>query len=314
MEPYIPFTDEQKHQANAVDLEDYLLRRGEKLLPSGRDKRLASDHSVTIRGSEWFDHDTQQGGHAIDFVRTHDGCSFQEAVAKLLGGEQGQTFRSASERNAEPQKLFALPLPHHNMRRVYAYLMKQRHIDRDIITHFARAGTLYEDAEYHNAVFVGTDEHGVPRHAQKRSTNSCGRAIKLNVEGSDARYSFHHLGNDGDLYVFEAPIDLMSYCTLHRRFHSNALALCCLDDRALSVFLREHGLPPVRFHSLRHTNASLLIAAHVPVVTVSGRLGHAKTSTTTDIYAACIRSSDAAAADALDNVFTRIHEQVTGAV
>ena len=79
------------------------------------------------------------------------------------------------------------------------------------------------------------------------------------------------------------------------------------------VFLREHGLPPVRFHSLRHTNASLLIAAHVPVVTVSGRLGHAKTSTTTDIYAACIRSSDAAAADALDNVFTRIHEQVTGA-
>ena len=188
MKEYIPFTDEQKHRANMVDLEDFLLRRGEKLLPSGRDKRLASNHSVTIRGSEWFDHDTQQGGHAIDFVRTHDGCSFQEAVAKLLGGEQGQTFRSASERNAEPQKLFALPLPYHNMRRVYAYLMKQRHLDRDIITHFARAGTLYEDAEYHNAVFVGTDEHGVPRHAQKRSTNSCGRAIKLNVEGSEARY------------------------------------------------------------------------------------------------------------------------------
>ena len=126
MEPYIPFTDEQKHQANAVDLEDYLLRRGEKLLPSGRDKRLASNHSVTIRGSEWFDHDTQQGGHAIDFVRTHDGCSFQEAVAKLLGGEQGQTFRPATERNAEPQKLFALPLPYHNMRRVYAYLVMHR--------------------------------------------------------------------------------------------------------------------------------------------------------------------------------------------
>lgn len=71
-------------------------------------------------------------------------------------------------------------------------------------------------------------------------------------------------------------------------------------------FLREHDLPPVRFHSLRHTNASLLIAAHVPITTVSGRLGHAKTSTTTDIYAACIRSSDAAAADALDDVFTNI--------
>lgn len=201
---------------------------GEKLLPSGRDKRLATNHSVTIRGSEWFDHDTQQGGHAIDFVRMHDGCSFQEAVAKLLGGEQGQTFRSASERNAEPQKLFALPLPHHNMRRVYAYLMKQRHIDRDIITHFARAGTLYEDAKYHNAVFVGTDEHGVSRHAQKRSTNSQGKSFKLNVAGSDARYSFHHLGDDGDLYVFEAPIDLLSYITLHpENWQQHSYVACC---------------------------------------------------------------------------------------
>ena len=74
-------------------------------------------------------------------------------------------------------------------------------------------------------------------------------------------------------------------------------------------FLKAHNLPAVHFHSLRHTNASLLIAAHVPVTTVSGRLGHAKTSTTTDIYAGFIRSADAAAADALTNVFDRIREE-----
>ena len=74
-------------------------------------------------------------------------------------------------------------------------------------------------------------------------------------------------------------------------------------------FLAAHDLPAVHFHSLRHTNASLLIAAHVPVTTVSGRLGHAKTSTTTDIYAGFIRSSDAAAADALTDVFSRIKEK-----
>lgn len=74
-------------------------------------------------------------------------------------------------------------------------------------------------------------------------------------------------------------------------------------------FLASHDLPAVHFHSLRHTNASLLIAAHVPVTTVSGRLGHAKTSTTTDIYAGFIRSSDAAAADALTDVFGRIKEK-----
>ena len=238
---YILFSDEQKHQANTVDLEDYLLRRGEKLLPSGRDKRLATNHSVTIRGSEWFDHDTQQGGHAIDFVRMHDGCSFQEAVAKLLGGEQGQTFRSASERNAEPQKLFALPLPHHNMRRVYAYLMKQRHIDRDIITHFARAGTLYEDAKYHNAVFAGKDEHGVVRHAHKRSTSDIGKTFRINVEGSDPRYSFHWNGTSDRLYVFEAPIDLLSFLTLYPKDwqRHSYVALCGVGEQAMLWMLEQ---------------------------------------------------------------------------
>lgn len=67
-------------------------------------------------------------------------------------------------------------------------------------------------------------------------------------------------------------------------------------------FLEEHGLPAVHFHSLRHTNASLLIAAHVPITTVSGRLGHAQTSTTLNFYASAIQSADAAAADALEGV------------
>ena len=228
MNEYIPFTDEQKRRANAMDLEDYLLRRGERLLPSGREKRLASDRSITIRGSEWFDHEAQQGGRAIDFVRMHDGCSFQEAVTKLLNGEQGQMFQQTEERKAAPPKIFVLPPAHHSMRRVYAYLMQQRHIDRDIITYFARSGTLYEDAEYHNAVFVGTDEHGVARHAQKRSTNSQGKAFKLNVEGSDARYSFHPLGMDGELYVFEAPIDLLSYLTMNPEdWQRHSYVACC---------------------------------------------------------------------------------------
>lgn len=74
-------------------------------------------------------------------------------------------------------------------------------------------------------------------------------------------------------------------------------------------FLREHNLPPCRFHSLRHSNAALLIAAHVPATTVAGRLGHAQVSTTTNIYAAMIRSSDAAAADALGSVFERIRQR-----
>lgn len=74
-------------------------------------------------------------------------------------------------------------------------------------------------------------------------------------------------------------------------------------------FLKEHDLPAVTVHSLRHTYASLMIAAHVPIVTVAGRLGHAQTSTTTDIYAGFIRTADVAAADAMESVFDRIREK-----
>ena len=67
-------------------------------------------------------------------------------------------------------------------------------------------------------------------------------------------------------------------------------------------FLTEHGLPQVHFHSLCHTNASILIAAHTPITTVSGRLGHAQTSTTLNHYASAIQSADAAAADTLEGI------------
>jgi len=75
------------------------------------------------------------------------------------------------------------------------------------------------------------------------------------------------------------------------------------DDltRWFSGFLRKHGLPHGNIHGLRHTNASLMIAAGTNLTTVSKRLGHAQTSTTA-IYAHAIRSADAAAAEALGDL------------
>ena len=90
MSGYVYFTEEQKQRANAVDLEDFLARQGEKLLRSGREKRLANDHSITVRGNEWYDHAAEKGGCAIDFVQMYYGRSFPDAVTMLLNGEQGQ--------------------------------------------------------------------------------------------------------------------------------------------------------------------------------------------------------------------------------
>lgn len=74
-------------------------------------------------------------------------------------------------------------------------------------------------------------------------------------------------------------------------------------------FVQHNQLPDISIHSLRHTNATLLINSGIPITTISARLGHANPSTTTKIYTHAIQSADAAAADALDNIFTKKRKQ-----
>lgn len=186
--PYIHFTEEQKLRASSVDLAEFLRRQGEKLIPSGREKRLASDHSITVRGNEWYVHAAEQGGGPISFVQNFYGLSYPEAVTRLLDGEQGQVYEPAQKQKEEPKKEFVQPPANQEMRRLYAYLLKKRHIDRDVLNAFVRAGLVYEDANYHNAVFIGKDEHGVVRHAHKRSTNDMGKTFRSKgTGGSRAR-------------------------------------------------------------------------------------------------------------------------------
>ena len=249
--PYIPFTDEQKQLANSVDLAEYLRVRGEKLERAGIEHKLiyydssGKHDSITIRGSKWFDHKNQTGGGAIKFMQEFYGMDFQTAVQELLGRSIPPLSNSPPKSDKQEQKTreFKLPEPNSDMHRVYAYLIKQRYIAPDIITHFAKQHTLYEDKEHHNAVFVGVDENGVPRQASKRSTNSYGNSFRITCQGSDTRYSFAHFGESKRLYVFEAPIDMMSFLTLYPKDwqkHS-CIAMNGVYENAVLAALKNHS-------------------------------------------------------------------------
>ena len=219
--PYIPFTEEQKQAANSVELADFLSMRGEKLERAGREHKLiytdecGRHDSITMSGSTWFDHKNQTGGGAIKFMEYFYGMGFAEAVQALLGySVEPLHHRLPSEKTITAKKKFKLPEANENMHRVYAYLIKQRFIAPEMITYFAKAHTLFEDKEHHNAIFVGVDENGIPRQASKRSTSTYGGSFRITVEGSDTGYSFSHFGVSDKLFVFEAPIDLLSYLTL----------------------------------------------------------------------------------------------------
>ncbi len=69
------------------------------------------------------------------------------------------------------------------------------------------------------------------------------------------------------------------------------LAFCRIRD--------DLGLTELRLHDLRHASASLMLANGIDVKTVSGRLGHAQTSTTLDVYAHMMDQADERAAESL---------------
>jgi integrase len=67
--------------------------------------------------------------------------------------------------------------------------------------------------------------------------------------------------------------------------------------------LKRAGLPRVRFHDLRHTAATLLLAQGVNVKVVSEMLGHADVSITLRVYAHVLPHMQQQAAEAMDATF-----------
>lgn len=254
---YVHFTDAQKEQAKNTDLAALLNREGETLKRSGSEWEWFHDGAkITIRGNKWFHQYDHEGGTAIDFVQRFFNKDYPDAVLMLLGISGGTLYHE--ERPQRPRLPFALPEANGDMRRVFAYLLKARCIDREVLSFFAHEKLIYESKEHHNAVFVGYDENGVARHAHKRGTCS-GSGYKGNVDSSDPRYSFHYIGQGDTLYVFEAPIDMLSYISLHPDHwrDSSYVALCCVSEIAAVYQLEQNpDLKKVRL-CLDHDKAGI---------------------------------------------------------
>lgn len=74
----------------------------------------------------------------------------------------------------------------------------------------------------------------------------------------------------------------------------------------LKKFCQEKNLPHITPHSLRHLSATILINGNIPLKNLSARLGHSKTSTTIDIYAHFLKSTDKLAAEKMEDILKTI--------
>ena len=212
------YTQAQIDRANAVSLEDFLRTQGETLIKSGREYRWKEHDSLTVRGNKWFRHSQSKGGYPIDFVMEFYGKSFPEAV-QLLTGESAE---GQSEASTAPPTAFHLPLHNRTADRAIQYLCESRGLNKTLVEAFLLSGDIYEDAKRHNVVFVGRDRSGTPRYAHVRGTAD---PFRQDIAGSDKSYPFHYEGNGNQLFVFEAPIDLLSFICLRIEISCLSLSL-----------------------------------------------------------------------------------------
>lgn len=218
------FSDEQLQRASGIDITAMLQGQGEKLKKQGRVYRWMRYDSTVIDRNRWYRHSREIGGGPIQFMQHFYGMDFVEAVKYLLDGEEGAEFVQTS-RNPEPKLPFTPPKLSKNMHRTFAYLIKTRKIDADIVQHFVNEKKILETEEYHNTAFCGYDEKGEMKQMHLRSTLP-GNRFFMDIDGSDKQYYFRHIGTNSDVYVFEAPIDMLSYITMNKENWQESSYVC----------------------------------------------------------------------------------------
>ena len=229
------YTEEQIARANQTDLVSFLNARGEQLVKSGREYRWKKHDSVTVSGNRWYRHSQNKGGYPVDFVMEFYHATFPEAV-KMLIDEEGEGRQKSC---LAPSPDFRLSEKSETNETVIKYLTEIRRLEKDLVEEWIAGGNIYEEKKHHNVVFVGRDADGIPRYAHCRGTG--GIKYRGDVAGSDKSYGFCHRGEDNQLFVFEAAIDLLSFIQLFPKDWKKRsyLSLGGVSSVALMTFLSE---------------------------------------------------------------------------
>ena len=214
--PYVQIDPDVLERVRQIDLLSYL-REFEpsnlvKVKGTSNVYCTAEHDSLKISNGKWYWWSRGFGGYsALDYLIKVKEYDFVEAV-EILTGQTMADWKPPPAPKKDDPKVLLLPPKNKDCNRVIQYLFG-RGIDYQLIQECIADGTLYESADYHNAVFIGKDESGTPKYAALRST--LGSTFKQDASGSDKRYSFRLLAREptDTVHLFEAAIDLLSYAT-----------------------------------------------------------------------------------------------------
>lgn len=219
--PYL--TKEEIESARQPDLLTFLQRYDpSELIPIGAGAYKTKTHSsLKISNGKWcwWSHGKLGGKNALEYLIKVKDMDFIEAV-QLVNQQCGFSLSERAAPNADKSVArrenynheFRLPIKNCNNKQITAYLLN-RGIDIEILDFCYQNGLIYEEAERHNAVFVGYDGK-TAKYATLRGATTGNRFMR-EVIGSQKDYSFAISSEKSEavINVFESAIDALSFLT-----------------------------------------------------------------------------------------------------
>ena len=272
------YSKDDIQRARDTDIMDFIATKyGTSFVRQGSYYRCKSDDMSSLiigrDGKSWFwNSHGYHGKGVIDWLEQVESMDFKSAVAEILSStyssaviEEYSAVRksrsgSAPDFSKTPQKHYDRSYP-----AATAYLQNVRGLSPKIVNELMNAGKMYQDTRY-NVVFANLDENGKVAYWSLRGTHADSK-FRMNMPGSNNPYFGFEVdgtSNTDSLYVFEAPIDLLSHCTIADiKFgqdswkKDNRLALGGVNDAALESYLARHiGIKMIKF-CLDNDNAGI---------------------------------------------------------
>ena len=137
------FTEEQIYQANHVNIIAYAMSRGYDVKRiSTRSYKIPGYGGLYINadGEKWNCFSRATGGGPVQFVMEIDQLSWVDAVKELTGlSEDELPFLEPALKDFEVKGDLVLPEKNQTFKHIFAYLIKTRKIDKDVVSEFVKS-------------------------------------------------------------------------------------------------------------------------------------------------------------------------------
>ena len=156
--------DELKAALDNNNALNYAVSRGYGLVRIGNEYHLKEHDSMVFKqDGRWFWNSQGLSGRAIDFIQNYEDKTYPEAICILAGTiDRPAPVGSVHAVNvsAEEKPEFILPERAANYRNMFAYLIKERCIDHDLVKGLVESRKIYQGITFNKLTIIGYDNNG----------------------------------------------------------------------------------------------------------------------------------------------------------